>query len=250
MKDVEDVSKMSWLRSADYDNWGWVYLFPILLIQGFLFAAVFRARTIRFQQLILCISGFYWSTVVYYIQHFPMGSKVMFCDVSFSKCSYCLNESVSYLPGYFGLVEKGSSMNRSIADTSFLFYSAHILYPLVQKVPLVGKWMTHLGFVGSLVVSVFCVYLLQKTFVEMHDVCLVNLIMYVINWALCWTMYLHLDNLVTKQYRRKQAQAQQDDAGESGGEPRTDSNGLCRRNVPPLSGGGGGVPRTPRGGGL
>jgi len=186
---------MSWFSSGQdrsipaSDDWGWMFLGPMLLCQAGLFAAVVRSRTIRFQQLMLCLCGFYWVFIVYYVQYFPRGS-VLFCDVSISKCSYCLNNPVSYLPGYFGLVDRSSNLNRSIADTSFIYYLAHVGYPLTCKIPIIGQYMTLLGLLVSGLVSLFCVYLASYS-QELGDICIVNMMLYIINWGLSYSMYSH-----------------------------------------------------------
>lgn len=80
--------------------------------------------------------------MVYYVQYFPKGSKALFCDVSISRCGVCLHNSISYLPEFYGLVdERTSAMNRSIADTSLLYYVMHTIYPFTQRLPLVGGWV-------------------------------------------------------------------------------------------------------------
>jgi len=163
------------------DDWGWLYLGPLLGAHAFCVLASLRARTTRFTQLLLSLWGLYWTLMVYYVQYFPKGSKVAFCDVSISQCSYCLHEPIAYLPGYFRLVDSQSTVNRSIADTSLAYYILHILYPLIIRIPLIGRWMTHLGFIVSLVVSAVCLLLTYKLIVEIHDICIVYLQLYVMS---------------------------------------------------------------------
>lgn len=88
---------------SDYrrDDWGWLYFAPVLVIQLIFAAAIIRSRTIRFQQLLLCLSGGYWCMVVYYVQYFQPMTKTLFCDTRLTSCSYCLHQRISYLPEYF-----------------------------------------------------------------------------------------------------------------------------------------------------
>ncbi|CAD7969017.1 unnamed protein product [Amoebophrya sp. A25] len=178
------------------DDRGWLYLGPILAIQLCFFAAAFRARTIRFQQLVLCGSGFYWSLLVYYVQYFPAGTKTLFCDVTASSCSYCLHHRISFLPEFFGLASgRGNPMNRSIGDTSIAYYTAHLLYPLLQKLPFVGFYVTHLGCLLSCATGIGSFALLFRTYQDVKDPCLINFIMYIINWGLARAMCLHFYTL-------------------------------------------------------
>eukprot|EP00392_Amoebophrya_sp_AT5.2_P015224 g15423.t1 len=134
--------------------------------------------------------------VVYYVQYFQPMTKTLFCDTRLTSCSYCLHQRISYLPEFFGLAEKQSRVNRSIADTNLLYFVSHVLYPVLQKLPVIGFYMTHLGFLISLVVAVGCVYLTRQTFLEVNDVCVINLILCIINWGLARSMWLHLHHTI------------------------------------------------------
>ncbi len=89
-------------------------------------------------------------------------------------------------------------MNRSIAESSLLYYLLHIIYPVICKLPLIGRYMTHVGFVVSVVVALFCVYLTYTLIFEVQDICLVSFNLYVINWGLTKAMYGHLKNVLLK----------------------------------------------------
>lgn len=173
------------------DDWGWLYFGPILVSHGLFVIASMRAKTIRFKQLMLSIWGLYWTLIVYYVQYFPQGSRVAFCDVTLTQCSYCLHEPISYLPGYFQLVDSSSTANRSIADSSLLYYIFHMLYPLIIKIPLIGRYMTYIGFSVSVIISLFCLTLTYLLIVEVQDICLVYVQLVIINLGLATAMYAH-----------------------------------------------------------
>lgn len=188
-------------RERPYDDWGWVYVAPLLTFQLLCFVAVVRANTIRFQQLLLSLCGIYWACVVYFVQYFPR--RTSFCDLYISRCSYCLNEPIAYSLSYFNLVDRGSVFDRSIADTSVLYYVMHISYPLIQKIPVLGYYSTHFGFCVSVVVALCCVSLAYFQVAEVGDICLVNSLLFVINWGLARTMFSHLSHVVAMRQRTK-----------------------------------------------
>merc|ERR1712194_545854 len=184
---------------VEYDDWGWLYYGPLLLVQLSFLIAAWRARTIRFTQLLLCLGGTYWALVVYYVQYFERGTHIAFCDVKLSQCSHCLHHPIARLPGYFTLVPVESSANRSIADTSLLYYGLHVAYPLFVKVPVIGNWITHFGFLVSFVVALCCCYLGYCLTVEVGDPCPVYVCLLLTNIGHCKAMWGHLRNIVLKQ---------------------------------------------------
>ena len=183
--------------SGDAESHLVYYALPILGLQSCL-VCVMLSLPLRSQQALLSLLGLVWCATALHVEAklrsaYPsfdyerppadMSEYTPFCDFApWAKCSRVIMSPYGHILSYTGLVPAQSAMDLPNPVLGGIFYACHLFYPLLRatRLPL----MPYLGFVATVVVSIFTAWIAFTLFAILRDFCIVCVSMYAVNFLL------------------------------------------------------------------
>lgn len=198
------------------DGHFYLYALPLVIIESIFYWQAFAAD-FRTRQVYLGLVGLWWCFAALWVEvriarAYP-GTDLQvaykatprvykaFCDFApWASCSKVLMSPPGCFLLYFGISKKPSPDDgligklRSIIEVpnptlGVLFFGAHLLYPVLLLIPILGPFILWLFFAACCFVGCMTIWLAYNLAFVLVDFCVVCVSMYVANFALIPMMY-------------------------------------------------------------
>ena len=153
---------------------------------------------LRRAQYIFAAVGIAWCVAALWVEyklevggHIYAGPDyVPFCDFApWAKCSKVLMSPIGRLMRFIGVAAEGDALDLPNPFMGLLFFSCHLAYPYLKKLPLVGSAMPLLATLVCVFVAALSCFLAYILFIVLEDFCIVCVSSYAVNFALLYVMH-------------------------------------------------------------
>merc|ERR1712046_273156 len=94
---------------------------------------------------------------------YPEGKYSVWCDIHPRICcSKVLLSEYQYAFSYLQFVPKGHFLDLQLSHWGLVFYLGHVLFPVAQKIPGLGRIVKYLFLIATITVAILSVYLAQQ----------------------------------------------------------------------------------------